>query len=152
MFVGDPFTAAWLVIAENARGKGCSGSHVLSSSSGLSVYDSPVVLLRQSGSRPHLEPGAGASRRTSSMASSGDHQDSGRNSSATDHTDDEQEAVARVRMRLFVGNPRDTVLTGVCVCMTRTNPQRSVTEENVHRSVYIRTHASKMYCLSRGIH
>lgn len=45
----------------------------------------------------------------------------------------EQEAVARVRMRLFVGNPRDTVLTGVCVCMTRTNPQRSVTEENVHR-------------------
>lgn len=36
-------------------------------------------------------------------------------------------------MRLFVGNPRDTVLTGVCVCMTRTNPQRSVTEENVHR-------------------
>lgn len=98
MFVGDPFTAAWLVIAENARGKGCSGSHVLSSSSGLSVYDSPVVLLRQSGSRPHLEPGAGASRRTSSMASSGEHQDSGRNSSATDHTDDGRSAASVDRL------------------------------------------------------
>lgn len=36
-------------------------------------------------------------------------------------------------MRLFLAKPGTTPLTGVCVCMVRTNPQRSVTEENVHR-------------------
>ncbi|XP_068204591.1 dynein axonemal heavy chain 5-like [Palaemon carinicauda] len=38
-------------------------------------------------------------------------------------------------MRLFIGNPRTTPLSGTCVCMTRTTPQRTVTEENVHREV-----------------
>lgn len=83
------FPAARLVTAENVRGKGCNDSHFFGSAS---THDAPAVLLWQGGSRPHLEPGAGPSRRTSSMASSGDHQDSGRNSSATDHTDDGKSA------------------------------------------------------------
>ena len=46
---------------------------------------------------------------------------------------DEVPEEVEVKLRLFLGDPREISLTGICVCMTRTNPQRSVTEENVHR-------------------
>ncbi|XP_050711756.1 dynein axonemal heavy chain 5-like isoform X2 [Eriocheir sinensis] len=85
------------------------------------------------------QPSSGHSRRNSEVSGPTEQQPSRRNSTATQHTEDgeaaaEPEMPGR-RMRLFVGNPRTTPLRGVCVCMTRTNPQRSVTEENVHREV-----------------
>uniref|UniRef100_A0A0P4WEV1 Dynein heavy chain tail domain-containing protein n=1 Tax=Scylla olivacea TaxID=85551 RepID=A0A0P4WEV1_SCYOL len=83
------------------------------------------------------QPSSGQSRRNSVVSGPTEQQHSRRNSTATQHTEDgeaEQQEPGK-RMRLFVGNPRTTPLRGVCVCMTRTNPQRSVTEENVHREV-----------------
>ncbi|XP_071524381.1 LOW QUALITY PROTEIN: dynein axonemal heavy chain 5-like [Panulirus ornatus] len=82
------------------------------------------------------QPSSGPSRRSSTVSGPTELHHSRRNSTATEHTDDgEAEQEISRRMRLFVGNPRTVPLTGVCVCMTRTNPQRSVTEENVHREV-----------------
>ena len=48
-------------------------------------------------------------------------------------SEDGEGGASRVPMRLFLGSPREVPLRGVCVCLTRTNPMRSVTEENVHR-------------------
>ncbi|KAK3879378.1 hypothetical protein Pcinc_016043 [Petrolisthes cinctipes] len=87
------------------------------------------------------EPSPGPSRRSSVVSGlSSELHPSRRNSAATEITDEAEGERDRCRgMRLFVGNPRTTPLTGVCVCMTRTNPQRTITEENVHRvsSTYI---------------
>ncbi|ROT80144.1 hypothetical protein C7M84_001143 [Penaeus vannamei] len=82
------------------------------------------------------QPTTDASRRSSTVSGPPDRQDSRRNSTATDQTDEEAaEPEPSRHMRLFLAKPGTTPLTGVCVCMVRTNPQRSVTEENVHREV-----------------
>ncbi|XP_069958748.1 dynein axonemal heavy chain 5-like, partial [Cherax quadricarinatus] len=82
------------------------------------------------------QPSSGASRRSSTVSGPTEMHQSRRNSTATEHTEDgEPEPENSRRMRLFVGSPRTTPLTGLCICMTRTTPQRTVTEENVHREV-----------------
>ncbi|XP_064087416.1 LOW QUALITY PROTEIN: dynein axonemal heavy chain 5-like [Macrobrachium nipponense] len=83
------------------------------------------------------KPSNAISRRSSTLSGPTEGHPSRRNSMATEQTEEgEPEPTGPFkRMRLFVGNPRTIPLIGICICMTRTTPQRSVTEENVHREV-----------------
>ncbi|RXG57660.1 hypothetical protein Avbf_05186 [Armadillidium vulgare] len=72
----------------------------------------------------------------SALSTTSDAPESHQGSVTTDHPDQEVVEKAEPRelqKRLVIGNPKAIPMNEICIYMSRTNPQRSVTEENVHR-------------------